>query len=381
MSPNHRKILFVIDALSFGGGERVFAQIINGLDPVKYEIFLASQQSDHFYSVISNKQVQFIPLDFSKRINPALIFKLAKIIKKNEIQIIHGQGTRAEFYARLASRLAGKSWYISATAAPVKGFNVSETRKRIYQLLDGFSERFVDRFIVVSDAQKEKMIKERHIPQEKVVRIYNGIEMESFLCDRDAGLKIRKELGLKEDNILIGAIGRLVWEKGFEYLIQSIPDVIKVYPNVKILIVGEGPLKERLEAQGERLKVNDHLIFTGFRSDIKEILSVIDILVIPSILEGFPMITLEGMAMTKPIIATKIVGITEQITDGESGLLVPSRDSNALTKAINRLINDRGLALRLGMNARQKAEMEFSVIKMITETEKIYLSLCDVKVG
>jgi glycosyltransferase involved in cell wall biosynthesis len=232
----------------------------------------------------------------------------------------------------------------------------------------------------VSEAQKEKMIKARHIPQEKVVRIYNGIEMEGYLCDRGAGLKIRQELGLKEDNILIGAIGRLVWEKGFEYLIQSIPDVLKVYPNVKILIVGEGPLKDRLKAQGKRLKVEDHLIFTGFRNDIKEILSVIDILVIPSILEGFPMITLEGMAVAKPIIASRIDGIEEQITDGETGLLVPSQDADALANGINRLINNRDLALRLGMNARHKVEKKFSVIKMITETEKVYQSMCDGKV-
>jgi glycosyltransferase involved in cell wall biosynthesis len=109
------------------------------------------------------------------------------------------------------------------------------------------------------------------------------------------------------------------------------------------------------------------------------LLSAIDILVIPSLLEGFPMITLEGMAMAKPIIAAKIDGITEQITDGETGLLVPSKDADALAKAINLLINDRDLALRLGMKARQKVEKDFSVEKMITETEKVYQSLYDGK--
>src|SRR4030042_4225214 len=102
------KILFVIDSLEFGGGERVFAQIINRLDPLTYEIFLASQPSDNFYRAIRSKQVQFIPLDFSKRINPALIFKLVGIIRKNEIQVVDGQGTRAEFYSRIAKRLAGR---------------------------------------------------------------------------------------------------------------------------------------------------------------------------------------------------------------------------------------------------------------------------------
>lgn len=375
------KILFVIDSLEFGGGERVFAQIINGLDPEKYKIFLASQPNKHFNEVIRNKKVQFILLDFSKRINPVLIFRLAEIIRKNEIQIIHGQGTRAEFYSRIAKRLAGRARYVSTIAMPVEGFDVSLLRKKVYRFFDWLSEGYVDSFIVVSDILKEMMINERGINPDKVFRIYNGIEIDKYNPTPGNRIHIRKELGINEDIILTGAVGRLVWQKGFEYLIQSIPDVIKAYPKVKLLIAGEGPLKYRLKAQGAGLKVNDHLIFTGFRNDIKELLSAIDILVIPSILEGFPMITLEGMAMAKPIIATRIDGITEQITDGETGLLVPPRDADALTKAINHLINDRDLALRLGINARQKVEKAFSVEKMIAETEKIYQSLCDDKAG
>lgn len=99
---------------------------------------------------------------------------------------------------------------------------------------------------------------------------------------------------------VIGAIGRLVWQKGFEYLIEAVPDVLREYPDARFLIVGEGPLKDKL-------KVEDRIIYTGFRNDIKEILGTIDVLAMPSLLEGFPMITLEAMA--KPIIVTNINGI------------------------------------------------------------------------
>ena len=125
----------------------------------------------------------------------------------------------------------------------------------------------------------------------------------------------------------------------------------------------------------EELRVRDNVIFAGFRSDIKEILSAIDILAIPSLLEGFPMVTLEAMAMAKPIIATDIDGITEQITDGVNGILVPPKDPSALAKAVIQVLNDKELARSMGLAARKKVEQEFSVEKMITETEKIYLSL------
>jgi len=216
------------------------------------------------------------------------------------------------------------------------------------------------------------IIDKRGVRSDKVIRIYNGIEVERYspaLGDRD---RIRTELGIDQDTVLIGAVGRLVWQKGFEFLIKSMPMVIKACPNSKVLIIGDGPLKTQLMVISEKLKVKDKIIFAGFRSDIREILSAIDIIAIPSLLEGFPMIILEAMAMAKPIIATRIDGITEQITDGETGLLVSSWDANGLAKAIIRLINDHNLAVRLGLKGRERVEKDFSVEKMIAETEKIY---------
>jgi glycosyltransferase involved in cell wall biosynthesis len=371
------RTLFVVDNLQFGGGERVFSQIINGLNPDKYKIFLASLPNGAFYEAITNRHVKFLPLDFSKRFNPSLFFQLKKIIRTNKIQIVHGQGTRAEFYARIANKIAGTSKYVSTIAMPVEGFDIERARKWFYRFFDWISEKFVDRFIVVSDSLKNKMIIDRGINPEKVVRIYNGIEPDQYSPKNSEKSRpeVRNKFNINDTSLVIGAIGRLVWQKGFEYLIQAIPDVIKVYPKVKFLIVGDGPLKAKLEALSMELGVKDKIIFTGFRTDIKEILSALDILVIPSLKEGFPLITLEGMAMAKPIVATRIHGIEEQIANSETGLLVPSQDADALAKTINLLINDRDLALRLGINSRQRAEEEFSVEKMVEETVKIYQSL------
>jgi glycosyltransferase involved in cell wall biosynthesis len=369
------KLLFVIGNLQFGGGERVFAQIINGLPPEKYHIFLASQPSEQFRQAIHRPQIQFLPIDFSKTLNFSLIPSLSEIIKKNEIEIVHGQGARAEFYARLANRFAGKSKYVSTVAMPVEGFDVNPLKKKIYSFSDRFSESFVDRFLVVSDVLREKMIRGHGIPAEKVVRIYNGVEINYFSPTKKNGEMIRKEFKVGKETLLIGSVGRLVWQKGFEHLVQAIPKVLNEFDGAKVLIVGEGPLRNELEALAERLKVKEHLVFAGFRTEIDEILSAIDILVIPSLLEGFPMITLEGMAMAKPIIATKIEGIREQIVDGNSGILVSPKDSDAISRAIVRLTKEIEFAKQLGLGARRRVEKEFSVEKMVAETERVYLSL------
>ncbi|MGA3206894.1 MAG: glycosyltransferase [Syntrophales bacterium] len=373
------KLLFVIDNLEFGGGERVFAQIINGLSPEDYGICLASNPGRELYQSLTNKEVCCIPLNFSKRINPSIIFKLIRIIKDKEIDIVHGQGARAEFYARIATKFARSSKYVSTIAMPVEGYDVRPLRKSIYFVLDRATDKYVDRFIVVSDVLRNALITKRHIPPEKVTKIYNGIEIDHYdpITTASHRIKIRDGLGVNKDNILLGAIGRMVWQKGFEFLIKCIQDVLKAHGEIKVIIVGEGPLKRDLENLCRQLKVEGKTIFPGFRSDIKEILSAVDIVVIPSLLEGFPMLTLEAMAMAKPIVATRIDGITEQITDGVEGILVPPRKPIALAAAINKVIENREFARSLGLAARKRVEKEFTVEKMINETEDVYHSLLD----
>lgn len=370
-------LLFVIDSLAFGGGERVFAQLINALSRKEYDVFLASYPNHKFYHSIHGHRAHFIPVDFSNRVSPLVITKLVRIIIRNRIDIVHGQGGRAEFYARLATKLTRRAKYVSTIAMPVEGFDVGSLRKKVYTFLDHFTERFVDRFIVVSEALRNRMISQHGIPPEKVIKIYNGIEIECYTPDSGNKFrnKILNEYGLDKDTILIGAIGRLVWQKGFEYLIRAIPTITKECPEVKFLIVGEGPLRKELVALSRELGVNEEVIFPGFRSDIADILAAVDLLAVPSLLEGFPMVTLEAMAMAKPIVATNIDGITEQMTDGVNGILVPPEDPVALATAVIRLLGDRKSAQQMGMAARGKVEREFSVERMVSETEKVYMAL------
>ena len=377
---NKTRILFVIDNLQFGGGERVFSQIINGLNSDRYRIFLVSSSDEQFIDEIHNPQVRHYAIDFSKRFNPVSVFKIAKIIKNERIEITHGQGVRAEFHARIAKRIAGSSFYVSTIAMPVEGFDIGSIRKKAYRFLDYFSEKYVDRFIVVSDTLRELLIQKRKIPANTVIRIFNGIELDSFIPDLEhSSFKDQQEIS--KDTFLIGAIGRLVWQKGFEYLIHAVGDIAEYNQNIKLLVVGEGPERHHLIRLVEQLNINECVIFIEFQRDVKRILSTIDVLVVPSLLEGFPMIILEAMAMSKPIIATQIDGITEQLVDGKSGILVPPEDADALKTAIQRLMENDRLRNRLGKNARNRVEKDFSIEKMIDETTNVYQSLVENSLG
>lgn len=363
-------ILFVIDGVEYGGGERVFFQLADGLKD-RYRIFVATKTGNFFEQKLTQSGIKVMPVDMHKRISWDPVRKLHEIIRAHEIDILHSQGVRADFFSRLAGRKAGVPCIVCTVAMPVEGFDTGFIKKKVYRFFDWLFERYVDRFIVVSESLKHFLVEKRSIQAKRVVKIYNGIELEHFHPGNKMD-NLREEFRIPQDAPLLGAIGRMVWQKGFEYLITAIPDIVRAIPEARVLLVGDGPLKGALKEKSEKLKVADRCIFAGFRSDIKDILTIIDILVVPSLLEGFPMITLEAMAMAKPVIATAIEGITEQISTEKDGLLIPPKDNRALASAVIGLINNKERATVLGLAAREKVEKLFSVSKMINETDQIY---------
>jgi glycosyltransferase involved in cell wall biosynthesis len=261
------KILYVIDNIEFGGGERGFAQLTNWLPRNRYVVSVACLPGGVFEKKIEGSGVESIFLDLRNRFNPINIFRLANVMRKKRIDIVHSQGARADFFARIAARIAGVSHILCTIAMPVEGFDVGLLQKKIYWFMDYLTERYVERFIVASDALKKALIKRHGIPTYRVAKIYNGVELGQYHPDTKHG-NLRKEWGIPQDVPFIGAIGRMVWQKGFEYLIQAIPDIVRDVPDAKFLFVGDGPLRQRLEALSEELRVRDNVIFAGFRSDI-----------------------------------------------------------------------------------------------------------------
>jgi len=327
-----------------------------------------------FEDELKQLKIEFLPVDISRRASLKPIRQIKDIMRNKKIDLVHSQGARADFFTRVAARIVGVSHILCTVAMPVEGFDIGPLRKKIYRFMDRLTERYVQCFIVVSDSLKQFLIERRGIPANQIVRIYNGIEVDQYHPGAEYG-NFRKELGMPQDAPLLGAVGRMVWQKGFKYLIQAVRHIAHDAPHARFLLIGEGPLRYHLEKLALNLNQSEKIIFTGFRSDIANLLYSLDLLVVPSLLEGFPMVTLEAMAMAKPIIATNIDGITEQITHGKDGILVPPKDASAISKAIVRVLSDKEASRKMGLAARKKVEQEFSVEKMVRETEQVYLSL------
>jgi glycosyltransferase involved in cell wall biosynthesis len=373
------RILYAIENIFYGGGERAFAQIINSL-----EAYVACLPGGEFTEKIKGS-AKVLPFDLRNRFDFVNIIRLVKIIKKNNIEIVHSQGGRADFFARVAGRLARVRSVISTMAMPVEGFDVGLTRKIIYIGLDRFSERFVDRFIVVSEALRNRLIERHRIPSKKIVKIYNGVETDSVSrCQMsDVKMKTRQEFMIPEDAMLVGTIGRLVWQKGLPYFIQAIKEIQASgkMQEARYLIVGEGKERKRLERIVKKYGLGDKVIFTGFRTNVKEILSSLDVFVLASIREGQPIILLEAMAMETPIVATDIEGVNETITDGLTGILVPPQNPMALAEAIVCLLKDKRKAQEMGQAGRTVVGEKFNLKDKMEQHKRLYESMVVEKSG
>ena len=371
------KILYVIDNLEFGGGERGFAQLAEGLRE-RYEILFACSPGGLLETRLGTLGVPIRPLDFRRRVSLADLARLFGILRSERVRLVHSMGARADFAARVAGRLARTPVIVSTIAMFVEGYEVSRVRRALYLVAARLTERFADGFIAVSDAIRKTLVGGHRIPEEKVVRIYSGVELEAFQPGGRDWFRVKRELGFDPEAPLVGTIGRLVYQKAHDVFLQAASLVAKAVPDVQFLIVGEGPLRPGLEVLSRELGLRS-CRFVGFREDIPNTLSIMDVFVLSSVLEGLPRVLLEALAMARPVVATRLDGVTEVIQDGLTGLLVPPRDPAALADAIVSLLKDQDPARRLGQAGRKLVEERFAVSRMVAEVDRFYTTLLEKK--
>lgn len=249
-------------------------------------------------------------------------------------------------------------------AAALAGIKVRVHRKGISGLKNNPRYRWTYRnlrthTLCVAHAIKEEIEKLGWVPSDSLKVIHSGVDLEKFSPEGSGNL--RNELGLGKEDVLIGAVARISSIKGFEYLIEAIPEVLKVHPNTRCVLVGTGRIEGELKDKVEKLGLNQSVTFVGFREDSPDAIRSLDIVVHPSVhTEGLPNSLLEAMACGKPVIATPVAGIPEALQEDETGILVPSRDSKALAQAIISMMNKDDMRLSMSKAARVRAEKCFN---------------------
>ncbi|MBC7100074.1 MAG: glycosyltransferase [Methanobacteriales archaeon] len=275
--------------------------------------------------------------------------KLIKIIRKEDIDIIHAHYIIPPgLIALIGSIITGKPYYVTVHGSDALILSSKSILRPIIKLI----LRKASKVLVVSKKLAEK-VTELGIPQEKIMITYNMVDTKIF--NPQIKTTFREEIGTKKPIILF--VGNLVPQKGVEYLLKA-KKLLK--RDSKLVIVGGGPLLKKLKNMVKEENIED-VIFTGPRTDINNIMAAADIIVLPSVSEGIPIVLLEAMAMAKPIIATKVGGIPE-IVDESVGILIEPKNPKKLANAIDKLLSDEKCRKKLGENGLKKAA-KFSTIK------------------
>jgi glycosyltransferase involved in cell wall biosynthesis len=285
-------------------------------------------------------------------------------------QIVHTHLFKSDIHGRLAARLAG-------VPAVVSTLHNSDpwARQRLLGALYGATARFADRLIAVSDEVRDYHLKYTGAPASKIITIENGVDVQKFTGQASAGQVVRAELGIAHAAPLFGVIGRLKPQKDHTTFLLAAAEILRQLPEARFLIVGEGPLRTELEIQARGLGLEAALIFTGLRTDIPAVLAALDVLVFSSQWEGLPVTLLEGMAASRPVVATAVDGIRGVALPDVTALLVPPADPFALAAACVRLGMNRSLAGQMGEAGYLRVSAHYSLEAMIDRTADLYASL------
>lgn len=307
-------------------------------------------------------KVQVFPCRW--RFDPKTISLIRAFIYREQINILHSHGYKGNFYALMATR-DKIPWIIT-------NHNWTRTtfKLKVYAFLDLLLTRFAKKVVVVSDEIASRLLKCGVSPH-KIVVIDNGIDLQQFSSPKRNSL-LKKCLEIEEKSKVIGTIARLTKEKGHIYLIEAARNIVSVFPGTTFLIVGDGNERDRLEKRVMESGLKDKVIFTGQRKDIIDILSILDIFVLPSITEGLPIALLEALASQLPVVATNVGAVPKVIINRETGLLIEPRSVASLINAISELLSDWERARQFGYRGYQKVEKEFSAQCMADRYFNLY---------
>jgi glycosyltransferase involved in cell wall biosynthesis len=249
-------------------------------------------------------------------------------------------------------------------------------KRYAHNLLYRLTFPMVNGAIAVSDQVKEAMLQTFGHVEDKITVISNGVDVKRYNQPIDKAM-VRSELGFSGDTPLLAMVGRLQEQKGHRYLIEAVSIILPEYPEIQVLFIGEGDLRDELQSQVETLKLGRHIHFLGSRPDVPQLLAASDVFVLPSLWEGLSMALLEAMAIGLPVVASEVSGTVQVILPNETGYLVPPRDVPALAKAIIQVLSDPARSQAMGIAARQRVEMAFSAQKQAAEHLALYRRLLD----
>ncbi len=329
------------------------------------------------------------PIQIDRRIAPVSnlksIIKLTKLIGNNNYNLVHVHTPIASVLGRIAAKIAGTKRIIYTAHGFYFHHNMPKNQYRFYHTIETGAAWFTDLILTQSREDLETAIGTKLCGEEKVGYLGNGVDVAKFRRSNLTNSQqenLRQKLGLPEQgDPIIAMTGRITAEKGYLELMEALLILREQFPNLHLLCIGGELSSERDSFQSqlneliEKHNLDSHVTLTGLRSDIPELLGLVDLFILPSYREGLPRSILEAMAMELPVVATDIRGCREAVADGKTGFLVPPQNSEKLAAAVGNLLADKSMRETFGKAGRQRVENEYDEALVFQRLESAYQKL------
>jgi len=370
------KIAYVIDGLGMGGAERLLVPTLKHLSPTHFEACVCALQSKDGNPMADEIRALGIPvdcLDIKHLRDWKALPRLSKYLKQNDVDLVH---TQLEF-ANILGNISAKFLHLPSvcTIHIMPSLDV-KTKSRWHQKLEWFVlNHFCDRVISVSEEAREYHLHITGASPGRVSTIYNGIDLSSYSSlDRELErVAVRAELGIPSDANLLTTVAVLRPQKGIQYMIQALSAVLASNANTYYLVVGNGSHRDALVEEVNKADVSDRVIFPGMRRDVSRLLIASDVFVLPTLTEALPTVLAEAMAAKLPIIASRVGGIPEMITNGQNGCLVEPEDVEGLAQACIDLLASAEKRAAMSAEGWKIINQNFNIEKQVDQLEALYL--------
>ncbi len=363
------KIVFIVESLDVGGTELSLLKWLLHCDRNVFEPSVISFRKGALHKELETLNVHTTVIHKKFPFDVSFFYRLVRKLAKVKPDAVHCRnGIPAISYGVLAARIA---------RIPV----ISSVHGRTHYLQRSFKTwlwfrimRLSQAIITVTGGIKEEISRYGNIPRDRIKVIYNGIDLTGP-APASSKESLRKEYGLSPDDLVIGTVGNLRAIKGQKYLIQALPEVLFKIGCTKVVLIGSGEEQENLQQLAAQLHISDKIKFLGYRENAGRLIGMFDIFVLPSLSEGFPNVLLEAMMAQVPIVATRVGGVGEVVTDGQEALLVDHSDSGALARAVIQLAENPALRGTLTANALRRAKEQFDIRTTLANYDGTYLGL------
>lgn len=360
---NKIKIAYIMPVIDIGGAERQLLTLTSGLDKNKYDVtVIYFGGEDQLKLEFLNVGVKLNRIESKHKFGIGLIFQLVNYFKQENFDIIHSHLFRADFHGVVAAKIVGipivstkhndERWFMNPFMIPI----------------ESTIDRLTVKTIVISDNLKFFFMKWAFIPENKIKRIYYGVDNNDLNNNNN---NLKKEFNL-EDKKIICNIARLTKQKDQFTLLKALKFALNYDKNIFLLIIGKGPLEDDLKSFAKESNIESNVLFLGFRKDANSFLAISDIFVLSSLWEGLGLVFLEAMNQGKPVIATRVSSIPEILKD--SGLIVTKKNYVELGWAIVNLLKDKNWLNKISNNSKNRF-LDFPKEKMIKEHDDLYSNI------